>query len=141
MPKRKSSITDDEKEQAVEEFQKYFKYYPNAFNGKDDKRHLKWYDEIMENVKLEQIEIFVFKPVLEPRLTALFGDEPKTYKYSKTERKMQEMPDCIKEIRDAIFDLTDVYYDFVLVNYYRDGSDHVSWHADSGNFLNTFLSF
>ena len=90
------------------------------------------YNEILNNINFTQGQVKVYGKVYnEPRLTAIFGDDTeRSYTYSNSKRKLESMPTIIQEIRNRIFEETGIYYDFVLLNYYRDGNDKIGWHSD-----------
>ena len=92
------------------------------------------YEKILKEVKLEQKQVLVFgKTFDEPRLTAVYGDEnicDLTYSYSKSTRKLNPMTPTLIEIQKTIEEFTKIHFDFVLLNFYRNGNDKVSWHSD-----------
>ncbi len=92
-----------------------------------------YFDEILGSIELQQNQVKVFGKIYdEPRLTAIFGDDTtKSYTYSKSKRQLKKFPDILENIRNILFEKTGIYYDFVLVNYYRDGNDKIGWHSDN----------
>jgi alkylated DNA repair dioxygenase AlkB len=67
---------------------------------------------------------------LQPRLTASYGDEGITYRYSGTENKALPWTDTVLEIKQKI-DAVRGEYNYCLLNRYRSGSDSVGMHADN----------
>lgn len=65
---------------------------------------------------------------LAPRLTAWFGDG--AYTYSGKRQEPAPMPQWVDDARREIEAMTGAKFNSVLLNYYRDGSDSVAWHAD-----------
>ena len=63
-----------------------------------------------------------------PRLEAWFGASP--YTYSGETMAAREFAEDLLDIKNDVEALTGHAFDSCLVNYYRDGSDHVRWHAD-----------
>ena len=59
------------------------------------------------------------KIVADPRLTAWYG------------RKGNEWTAELLEIKKKVEGASGIVFDSVLLNYYRDGNDSVSWHSDS----------
>ena len=66
---------------------------------------------------------------LQPRLTASYGDEGVTYRYSGTENKALPWTKTLLEIKHKIEDVQG-QYNYCLLNRYRSGADSVAWHAD-----------
>ena len=93
-----------------------------------------YFDSIVHEVKFEQKQVKVFGKIFnEPRLTAIHGDDTvldKKYIYSKSERKLSPMTPTLKELQGIVEKETGIHFDFVLLNYYRDGNDKVGWHSD-----------
>ena len=70
------------------------------------------------------------KPVAIPRLTAWYGDEGKSYTYSKIEMAPDPWTSTLLEIKSKIEAISGVVFNSVLLNLYRDGKDSVAWHSD-----------
>jgi alkylated DNA repair dioxygenase AlkB len=66
----------------------------------------------------------------QPRLTASYGDEGITYRYSGTENKALPWTDTLLEIKEKI-EAVQGQYNYCLLNRYRSGSDSVGMHADN----------
>jgi alkylated DNA repair dioxygenase AlkB len=88
------------------------------------------------NWKQEPVKIFG-KPVMQPRLTAWYGDTGKVYSYSGI--TMQPLPwtNSLQFIKTAIEKKTDAVFNSALLNYYRDGKDSMGWHRDNEKELGT----
>jgi alkylated DNA repair dioxygenase AlkB len=70
-----------------------------------------------------------------PRMAAWYGDPETTYKYSGiTNVPLPWTPELI-EIKNRTEKASGGSYNSVLLNYYRDGGDHMSWHADDEKSL------
>ncbi|HET9956949.1 MAG TPA: alpha-ketoglutarate-dependent dioxygenase AlkB [Polyangiaceae bacterium] len=85
--------------------------------------------ELSERVPWQQGELSFFgKKVLEPRLSAWFGDADYTY----SGRRVAARPwlPALLEIRDRIELATGSRFNSVLLNLYRDGRDSMGFHAD-----------
>lgn len=41
----------------------------------------------------------------------------------------------LNDLKNWVEERTDAKYNFVLVNYYKDGNDSISWHSDDESFL------
>ena len=77
----------------------------------------------------QQNTIRVFgKEHLEPRLTSYFGP---AYTYSNVQWKAMEVPPILFQLKQKIEIITEVEFNAVLCNYYRDGQDSMGWHSDN----------
>lgn len=70
------------------------------------------------------------KEHLLPRLTAWYGDPDKEYTYSGINSKPNPWNKGLLYIKQQIEKCAKTNFNSVLLNWYRDGSDHLSWHAD-----------
>ncbi|XP_045785797.1 DNA oxidative demethylase ALKBH2-like [Maniola jurtina] len=66
-----------------------------------------------------------------PRQQVAYGDPGITYRYSGTTVPALPWPQPVLSLRDFLFKLKGIKYDFVLVNKYRNGSDHMGEHRDN----------
>ena len=88
------------------------------------------------NIKWKQDTInFYGKEHLLPRITAWYGDQGKTYTYSGIKSEPHNWNERLLYIKKSIEEVTDITFNSVLLNYYRDGNDSVSWHADDEKSL------
>ncbi len=89
-------------------------------------KHLKKY------VPWQQEDIKVFGKVYpQPRLTALYGNNGKPYSYSSITMYPQIFDDLLKELKEAVEEVSGVHFTSCLLNLYRDGRDSNGWHADN----------
>ncbi len=70
------------------------------------------------------------KVIAFPRLTAWYGDEGKSYRYSGVTRAPLPWTEALLGLRKRIEMDLGIACNSVLLNYYRDGNDSMSWHAD-----------
>ena len=84
----------------------------------------------------DKIKLFG-KEIYQPRLTALFGESGKFYKYSGLEMKPLPFPKEIAELKNEIEEFTYKKFNIVLANLYRDGEDSMGWHSDDEKELGT----
>lgn len=70
-----------------------------------------------------------------PRLQAWFADPGIRYNYSNNLLETQSWVDPLVTIRKDVQDITGHTFNSVLLTYYRNGQDHVSWHADDESEL------
>lgn len=104
-------------------------YYPRFFE-KNEADII--FDYLTNNIPWLQDDIRVFgKTHPQPRLTALFGNEGKSYSYSNI--KMQPHPwfPLLQEIKSKVEKVSETNFTTVLLNLYRNGKDSNGWHADS----------
>ncbi|XP_013141360.1 PREDICTED: alpha-ketoglutarate-dependent dioxygenase alkB homolog 2-like [Papilio polytes] len=66
-----------------------------------------------------------------PRQQVAYGDPGITYTYSGITVPALPWPMPVLAIRDLLFKLKGILYDFVLVNKYRNGNDHMGEHRDN----------
>lgn len=78
------------------------------------------YDEIIiDNLKL-----------IEQRGTTFMSDQNCEYRYGFKTMKSIEMNDIVKKIQIEIFNKIGIYFDSVLINYYKNGSIGMRYHSD-----------
>lgn len=65
-----------------------------------------------------------------PRLTAWHGDDDRPYTFSGLTLHPAPWNTMLAWLRDALADVTGQRFNSVLLNWYRSGDDHMSWHAD-----------
>ncbi|MEM6895079.1 MAG: alpha-ketoglutarate-dependent dioxygenase AlkB [Bacteroidota bacterium] len=103
-------------------------YYPNFFEQD-------WADncfqELLEQTPWQQDDIKVFGKVYpQPRLTALYGNNGKSYSYSNITMQPHPFSERLLEIKTAIEQQSMEKFTTCLMNLYRDGQDSNGWHAD-----------
>lgn len=94
--------------------------------------------DLAASVPWESTRIPMFgREVAEPRLSAWIADPGVTYRYSGRDREVHPWTRCLSEIRRRIEATTGTSFNGVLANLYRDGNDHMGWHADDERSLGT----
>ncbi len=84
------------------------------------------------NIKWRHDKINMYgKEVYLPRYSAWYGDSDKPYTYSGLRLQPNDWNKGLLHIKDAIKQASGVEFNSVLMNWYRDGSDYISWHTDS----------
>jgi alkylated DNA repair dioxygenase AlkB len=68
--------------------------------------------------------------VPQPRLTAWYGDDGKAYVYSGIINHPLPWTALLLALKAKAEGFAENAFNSVLLNYYRDGSDSVGWHAD-----------
>ncbi|MDG1819000.1 MAG: alpha-ketoglutarate-dependent dioxygenase AlkB [Porticoccaceae bacterium] len=103
-------------------------FWPNWLSATDA-------DKLLETAisavdwRADSIKI-VGKQIPLPRLQQWFGEPGTSYTYSNICLPAVRFPDFLERQRLAIEQQTGAAFNRALVNYYRDGSDSVDWHAD-----------
>lgn len=86
--------------------------------------------ELVRTNSWEQPSLMMFgRMVDEPRLSTWHSDG-QSYTYSGRERLAQPWTALLRNIRGQCEQHTGHTFNGVLVNYYRDGGDHLGWHSD-----------
>jgi alkylated DNA repair dioxygenase AlkB len=76
-------------------------------------------------------EIVMFgKKVMQPRLTAWYGDDGTAYTYAGLTMEPLPWTALLLRIRDDIELATGHHFNSVLLNLYRHGQDSMGWHSD-----------
>ncbi|XP_068616819.1 DNA oxidative demethylase ALKBH2 [Brachionichthys hirsutus] len=79
----------------------------------------------------EEAKVQVFGKVYNiPRKQATYGDAGLTYTYSGVTRLARPWTSTLERVRDAVTKTTGQTFNFVLVNRYKDGHDHMGEHRD-----------
>jgi len=86
--------------------------------------------ELLSTNSWEQQNLLMYgKIVEEPRLST-WHSEGQSYTYSGRTRHPQPWTPLLRNIREHCEEQTGHTFNGVLVNYYRDGNDHLGWHSD-----------
>lgn len=102
--------------------------YPYLFSSEESGT---FFTQLKENVNWQQEEIKLYGRLIPlPRLTAWFGDAGKTYMYSGITVEPEPWTPTLLEIKTKIEEVSNVTFNSVLLNYYRNERDSVSWHSD-----------
>lgn len=87
-------------------------------------------DELIRENAWEQQRLLIYgKIVEEPRLSTWHSDG-QSYTYSGSARTPQPWTPLLNHIREQCEGQTGHTFNGVLVNFYRDGNDHLGWHSD-----------
>jgi alkylated DNA repair dioxygenase AlkB len=104
-------------------------YYPNFFSITEANVLFK---QLKEEIPWQQDEITVYgKTHLQPRLTALYGNEGKSYHYSNIVMQPHKWNPLLMYIKNTIEQVCSSHFTTVLLNFYRNGKDSNGWHADN----------
>jgi alkylated DNA repair dioxygenase AlkB len=104
-------------------------YFPSFF-ASDVATDL--YLDLLREIPWQQDNIKVFgKEHVQPRLTALFGNDAKPYSYSNITMQPKPWNLLLQKIKYHVESVAEINFTTVLLNYYRDGKDSNGWHADN----------
>ena len=104
-------------------------YYPEFY---DKPAADLMYTELVKDILWQQDEIRVFGKIHpQPRLTALYGNEGKSYSYSNIKMQPHPWNLLLQKIKSEVEKVAETHFSTVLLNYYRDGKDSNGWHADN----------
>ena len=104
-------------------------YYDIIFNEQDAQFY---FDDLLASVpwKHEPIKMFG-KFIMQPRLTAMYGDEGMSYGYSGIRMPAITWTDTLQQIKNRVEQITQSTFNVALLNRYRDHNDSMGWHRDN----------
>ena len=110
-------------------------YYPNLFSPPEADNY---FHNLREHINWKQEPIKLFgREIMQPRLTAFYGDPNKAYSYSGIVMHPMEWNDDLLQIKRKIEAITHVNFTAALLNQYRSGQDSMGWHRDNEKELGT----
>jgi len=108
-------------------------FYPQFFSLPESDHY---FENLMKEIEWKQEPIFIFgKSVMQPRLTAWYGDPDKSYQYSGITMHPKNWTNVLLEIKQKIETLSPVAFNSALLNQYRHEKDSVGWHRDNEKSL------
>jgi alkylated DNA repair dioxygenase AlkB len=91
-----------------------------------------FYNALLKNIAWEQTPIKIFgKWVMQPRLTAWYGNDGKQYSYSGVTLEAKSWNTELLLIKNKIQNKMNFEFNSALLNLYRDGHDYMGWHRDN----------
>ncbi len=66
-----------------------------------------------------------------PRVSAWYGDSDRPYTYSGLTLQPKPWTDKLNWLREQLEPICKRHFNSVLLNWYRNGDDHISWHTDA----------
>lgn len=121
-----SSKTNTEKKQIQNG---EYLHISNFFEKSTSDNYLK---TLLDTIDWKQEKMNMYgKELLFPRLTAWYGDNDKPYSFSGITLKPKQWTKDLLEIKSKVETKTDVSFNSVLLNRYRNGNDSISWHTDA----------
>jgi alkylated DNA repair dioxygenase AlkB len=104
-------------------------YRPGVF---DDSESFFLLHQFINEMPWVQKSVLMYgKEVITPRLTAWFGDPEVDYSISGSNTNPLPWTNQLLMIKNRIEPLAGYKFNSVLLNYYRDCNDSVSWHSDN----------
>lgn len=104
-------------------------YYPDFFG---ESPGMKFFELLKKEIQWKQEPIWIFgKKVMQPRLTALYGDPEIPYGYSGIQMEAFSWTEKLQEIKERVEVQAGAHFTHVLLNYYRNGDDSMGWHRDN----------
>lgn len=104
-------------------------YYPHFFSESEANDI---FQKLYKDIPWQQDNITIFgKTYEQPRLTALFGNEGKSYSYSNITMQPHSWNELLLDIKSKVEKISGHTFTTVLLNLYRDGKDSNGWHADN----------
>ncbi|MBT9393003.1 alpha-ketoglutarate-dependent dioxygenase AlkB [Hymenobacter sp. NST-14] len=87
--------------------------------------------ELTREVPWQQQPIRLFgRDIMQPRLTAWYGDPAATYQYSGLRLEPLPWTATLQQLRQRVEAATGARFNSVLLNLYRTGQDSMGYHAD-----------
>lgn len=89
------------------------------------------FDSLRSGVPWRHEKLVLFgREILQPRLTAWYGDPGAGYTYSGLTLSPEPWTAVLSALRARVEEAAAHSFNSVLLNYYRDGNDSVGFHAD-----------
>jgi alkylated DNA repair dioxygenase AlkB len=104
-------------------------FYPDCFTKEE---RVSLFEELKTTVRWKQEPIKIFgREIMQPRLTAWYGDNDKPYSYSGITMQPEPWTPALELIKNRIEELSGTRYTSALLNYYRNQQDSMGWHRDN----------
>lgn len=104
-------------------------FYESFF---DEEESCKFFHALSNEIDWRQDKIKLYgKEVDLPRKTAWYGDRNKSYTFSGIHLAPKPWTPTLLQIKERIETIAQVHFNSVLLNFYRSGSDGISWHTDA----------
>lgn len=95
-----------------------------------------YFNILLSEVRWKQEPIRLFgKEIMQPRLTAWYGDEGISYSYSGVTMTPNPWMAALQQIKRVADELAGSTSTSALLNLYRDGNDSMGWHRDNEKML------
>jgi alkylated DNA repair dioxygenase AlkB len=108
-------------------------YVPSFLSSEESSR---FFSKLSSSIRWNQETIWMFgKRVMQPRLTALYGDPAIPYGYSGISMQPYPFTPELLELKQRLDVFAGVSFSHVLLNFYRNGRDSMGWHRDNEKSL------
>ena len=105
------------------------RYYTSFFAQPESEHYLQ---RLTATLAWKHEAILMFgKKIMQPRLTAWYGDAEAEYKYSGIRFTPLPWTPELRAIKEKVEHASRANYNSALVNLYRDQSDSMGWHQDN----------
>ena len=107
-------------------------YYKRKLIEEDESKDM--YKKLLDNeIEWEKREVKIYGKTFEqPRLISYMASESRlNYKYSGLRLVPKDFTPTVIKIKELVEKESGESFNSCLLNFYRDGSDHVSWHSDN----------
>ena len=113
-------------------------YWPDFVSAKESRY---FFNILLNEIKWHQENIsFWGKSTPIPRLTSWHSQQNKSYSYSGVVNPSNSYSKTLYQLHQMIENLTQLKFNSVLLNLYRDGEDSMGWHADDEASLDRHAS-
>lgn len=110
-------------------------FYPQTFTAAESDTLM---HSLVTNIAWKHEAILMFgKQVMQPRLTAWYGDSGKRYSYSGITMQPLQWTGELLRIKQTVENIAGIQFNSALLNYYRNGQDSMGWHRDDEKELGT----
>ena len=100
-----------------------------------------YYEQCARLDNWQQRRIFLFGRWSKiPRLTLWYSMSGKSYTYSGMTMNAKPYPPVIEKIANQVTKFSDLQFNSVLLNRYRNGSDKIGWHSDNEKCLGEIIN-
>lgn len=91
-----------------------------------------FFNQLRTGIQWAQRPISIFgKEILQPRLTAFYGDQERNYTYSSKTMEPLAWTEILIKIKDRVEEKSGIRFTSALLNFYRNGRDSMGWHRDN----------
>ena len=112
-------------------------YIPNFLGQLSDS----YYDQCARLDNWQERQIFLFGRWSKiPRLTLWYSMSGKSYTYSGMTMRAKPYPPVIEKISNQVTEFSDLQFNSVLLNRFRNGSDKIGWHSDNEKCLGEIIN-